>query len=297
MIKTSNKTIQASLLVALSAVLYGFLGYFGTVVISDNISISTMLFWRFLIAGVAMLPFICNKNTFQQLRQSDKRILLYMLIFGAIGYSVSSGAYFLAAQYTGTGLAMVIFFSYPIAVAVSSWIMHGKGFNFVTSLTLLVMVIGLVLIQHSAAVTFSWIGIGFSVLAALGYAFYVVGSKKISSPTLDPNLLTFIVCLSCAGTFLLMALYDNSFLVPQTPKSWMNLLALGIFATAIPIQLMLKGLKYISSMRASIISVIEPLMTVFVGILLLNESISQLQALGAVMILGGTLLVQFQKDL
>jgi drug/metabolite transporter (DMT)-like permease len=60
---------------------------------------------------------------------------------------------------------------------------------------------------------------------------------------------------------------------------------------------MLEGLKYISSLRASIISVLEPLVTVVLGVILLNESISNLQILGSCLILGSTLLVQFNRGL
>jgi drug/metabolite transporter (DMT)-like permease len=85
--------------------------------------------------------------------------------------------------------------------------------------------------------------------------------------------------------------------MPETLKSWLYILAVGIIATALPIQLMLKGLKYISSMRASIISVVEPLVTVFVGVILLQETISYLQFIGVFVILASALLVQFQKEL
>ncbi len=52
-----------------------------------------------------------------------------------------------------------------------------------------------------------------------------------------------------------------------------------------------------SSMRAAIISVLEPLVTVFVGVLLLNESLTHLQMLGAAIIISSALLVQFQKEI
>jgi drug/metabolite transporter (DMT)-like permease len=50
-------------------------------------------------------------------------------------------------------------------------------------------------------------------------------------------------------------------------------------------------------MRASIISVLEPLVTVVVGIILLNESISNVQLIGGLLILSSALVVQFQKGL
>jgi drug/metabolite transporter (DMT)-like permease len=164
-------------------------------------------------------------------------------------------------------------------------------------LSLMTMTTGLILLRDSPTHPFDAMGIFFGIMAAICYAFYVVGSKHIASYTIDSNVLTMMVCLGCAFIFLILSIASHNFVLPKTIKSWLYLFSLGIFATALPIQLMLKGLKYISSMRASIISVLEPLVTVLVGILLLKESISHLQLIGAFIILGSALLIQFQKEL
>lgn len=292
-----KKIFQASLLVAVSGILYGFLGFLGTIIIKENISIVTMLFWRFLIAGSWISLFIFKKKSMQIIDSIDKKTFIFMFILGAIGYAGSSQFYFVASQYTGTGLAMVIFFCYPIIVALASWLIHSKKLNIATIITLITMVLGLFLLRDSATQQFNRIGILFGIIAAFCYAFYVIGSKHIASITIDSNVLTTIVCFGCAFIFLILSITSHSLSLPSTLKSWVFLFALGILATALPIQLMLEGLKYVSSTRASIISVLEPLVTVFVGVLLLDESVSHLQILGTIIILGSALLVQFQKEL
>ncbi len=293
-----KKIFQASLLVALSGILYGFLGYFGTGILKENTSISTMLFWRFFIAGCWMILFIIKKNPAEQaIGPIDKRILLFMFFIGAIGYAGSAGFYFIATQYIGTGLAMVIFFSYPLMVALFSWIVQRKQFNLGTILALLIMMIGLILLKNSTEYSLSIIGILFGMVSATCYAFYLIGSKKFSSTIVNSKILTIMVCFGCAFIFLALSVSTGSFVFPNSIKNWLYFLVLGILITALPIQLMFEGLKYVSTMRASIISVLEPLVTVFVGVLLLDESVSYLQALGSSIILGSALLVQFQGEL
>jgi len=294
----NNKTIQASLLVAISGILYGFLGYMGTKIIDENLSIPMMLFWRFLVAGLWMSLFFAKKQLKnKKLARADKRTLCYTFLFGAIGYSGSCGFFFMASQYTGTGVAMVIFFSYPIAVALCNCFLHKEAMKIGTGISLLAITLGLFLLRDSTNHPISLVGILLGVLAALSYAFYVIGSKRFSSLNVDSTLLTMVVCFSCAFIFCLLAVADHSFVVPHSLRTWGYILGLGIFVTALPIQLMLEGLKHISSMRASIISVLEPLVTVLVGILLLNESISSIQLLGVIILLGSTILIQFQKGL
>ncbi len=294
----NKNPLQASLLVALSGILYGFLGYLGTKLIETDLSISMMLFWRFTIAGLWMLIFCvrshCKTQSFSKV---NKRALCYMFVIGAIGYTGSSGFFFVASEYTGTGLAMVIFFSYPIAIALYSCLMHKKVLKLGTVCTLVAITTGLFLLRDSSNHPISLLGIFFGLLSSITYAFYVIGCKRFSSLNMDSAILTTVVCFSCSVVFLVLALFNHSLAFPSSLKAWIYILGLGIFVTAIPIQLMLEGLKRISSLRASIISVLEPLVTVLVGVLLLNESISTIQMVGVIILLGSTLLIQFQKEL
>jgi drug/metabolite transporter (DMT)-like permease len=220
-----------------------------------------------------------------------------MFMLGAIGYAGCSGFYFLSSAYIGTGLAMVIFFSYPIMIALGSWLIHRHKLNGGIVLTLIVMTTGLFLIRNSSSETINVLGISFGIINALCYAFYVMGSKQLSTVNLDSNVFTIMVCLGSSFIFLILSLFSHTFVFPATLKNWEYLLAIGVLATALPIQLMLEGLKYVSSLRASIISVLEPLVTVVLGVILLNESISDLQIVGSLLILGSTLLVQFNRGL
>jgi len=256
-----------------------------------------MLFWRFFIAGIWISFFVIKDFDKNKFKQTHFRSLLYMFFLGAIFYACASELYFIASPYIGTGLAMVIFFSYPILVALISWILKENHFNLVSIFMLAFMCGGLFLLQDNSNNKFDIAGISLALLSSLGYALYVIGSKKISSLTIDTKLLTTAVCFGCAFIFLIISLFTHTLAFPHTLKNCLLLLAFGILSTAIPIQLMLIGLRYISSIRASIISVLEPLVTLLVGIALLHESISHMQLLGAFIILASALFVQFQKDL
>lgn len=293
----SNKTLKASLLVALSGILYGFLGFLGTKLLEEEIDISTMLFWRFFIAGVCMFPFIIKNNSAKKLFSIDKPILFFTLILGAMGYAGSSGLYFVACEYTGTGLAMAIFFSYPIVIALTTWVTEKNHFNFKTLALLIIMTLGLGLLRDTSESSISLLGIGFGIASAISYAGYMIITKKYASGSLDSTMQTMLVSFGSAILFLILSLKSGSFFVPHTLKAWIYLVGLSVFVTALPIQLMIEGLKQISSMRASIISVLEPVVTVFVGILLLEESLTMIQALGIMTILVCATLVQFQRKL
>lgn len=286
----NNHVYKACFLVLLSGFLYGFLGYFGTKILQQNMSVQTMLAWRFSIAAGWMLLFSIKNSSFKKKDVIDKQFLLAVFIMGAMGYAGSSLFYFLASQYIGTGLAMVIFFSYPVAVALFSWVAYKKMLNAKIILLLLLMLVGLFLLQPVTKAAFNFFGILFAILAAISYAFYIIRSKQFSA--MDSNLISLIVCCSCAIIFLVWSMAIHSISWPNSLNSWLYVFALGILATAVPIQLMLLGLKHMGALHASIISVLEPLVTVFVGILWLHESLSMLQMLGMGLVLCSVIVIQ-----
>jgi drug/metabolite transporter (DMT)-like permease len=270
--------------IILSGFLYGFLGYFGVNAMKSSPDIANMLFWRFFIASVFIALVMLPKLKEMKI---DWSTMFAILIGSAIFYGTSTSAYFASSTHIGTGLAMVIFFTYPAIVVLCNRFFYkhhiSKGYYISVALILL----GLILLADIGA-DFNYLGILLGLLSAAGYAFYIMTSKKYNQ--LHPLLSAFMVSMGCTIFCLMIALYGKTFTVPTDLSFWLHGLGLGIIATALPILLLLKGLQYISSAKASILGVLEPVFVVIIGVLLLGEDIKLLQALGVAIILGGAVL-------
>ena len=282
MMKSSDQ--RGSLYAILSGFLYGFLGYFGISAIHGNLSASTMLFWRFLIASI--LVFIIFLPQLRTLKSSSKQMLIAFL-GGAFFYGLSTMLYFYASLYIGSGLSMVIFFTYPVLIMLINYFFYGQSIPGIYYVATLIILIGMVLLIDMDEVGFDLLGIGLGLASSFFYACYIVSSKKNIMP---PSLSTLMVCLGCMTTSLIVALLDNTLIVPKAMSTWLNLLGIGVVATVIPILLMLHSLKYISSEKASLLSVLEPVFVVIFGVLLLGETLKPIHALGVVFVLAGALL-------
>ena len=227
----------------------------------------------------------------------NRRALFYLFLLGVISYAGSSALYFMASQYIGTGLSMVIFFSYPIIIAFVSWLLYRQRLRIGTILALFCMLAGLFLLQSALPHSFKIMGFFYGILSAIFYALYILLNKRFCSTAIDPATLTTAICFSCAAIFITFSLITNQFMLPHCVKTWIYFLILGIFVTALPMQLMLKGLQHISAMRASIISVLEPIISLIMGMLLLGESVSQVQILGSLILISSVVFVHIQKEL
>lgn len=287
--------IRGALLVAFSGLLYGFMAFFGTELISINLTVTTMLFWRFFVAMIWVLVSAAwqKKKIFRD--PPNHSTLLQIILLGGASYSLGSLFFFLASKYTGTGVAMVIFFCFPVFVTLFSWVTTSWRMNIHAAMSLIAIIAGLMLLKGHGSHRLSLTGIIFAILAGISYAIYVIYSKN-NIKNIDSNLLTFLVCLGNTLIFFVLSCATKSFYIPHTLHAWFYISALGIVATAIPIQLLLDGIKHISPIKASILSVLEPVVTLLVGVTLLNESMSGVQAAGIMIILFGAILIQFERQ-
>ena len=255
---------RGSLYAILSGFLYGFIGYFGLSAINGNLSASTMLFWRFLIASLLM--FIIVIPQLKNLRYDYKSMLLAFLA-GAFYYGLSTLLYFYASLYIGSGMSMVIFFTYPVVIMLFNYFFYGSLIPKSYYLAIAIIFLGMLLLIDMNEVWFDLLGIALGLASSFFYACYMIASKNNK---LSPNLSTLMVCLGCMSTSLVVACFERSLVIPQSIDVWFNLLGISVVATVIPIVLMLHSLKYLSSEKASLLSVLEPVFVVIFGVLLLG---------------------------
>lgn len=279
-----TKQQQGALYAISSGLCYGLVGYFGINVMHTGLSVCTMLFWRFLIATVFMLVILIPyyRTSIRSSRENFK-----ILFYGMAFYSTSAIVYFIASQHMGTGLAMVIFFSFPAVVMVLNFIFYKTRIRAIYLIAFSLIVIGMMCLVDIQNFKYNILGIGLGILSAILYALYIISSKKI---TLSPMLSTLMVSAGCMITCLAFSWLDSSFNIPNDPKSWIDIIGLALICTVLPILLLLQGLKYISSEKASILSVMEPIAVVITGIILLGETVTNTQYMGIVIILCGALM-------
>lgn len=272
-----------------SGLLYGLLGFFGINLMNEGMSIACVSFWRFFISFLFLVIIILSQK---RVNLSNHKELFKGFVIGAIFYSAPSMLFFLACKYISSGQSMVIFFIYPVFVMILNWIFEKQAIKPHYFLSFVIILLGLILLLDLNEIDFDVIGIGASILSAISYSFYIFLSKRIK---LTPVYSTTMVSLGCAVTSGVLALAENSLSIPNTDITWLYSIGLGLFCSAIPILLMLGAMKYISSDKASLLSVLEPVFSVIFGVFLLNEAIKANTIIGVVLTLFGVMTITMNK--
>ena len=131
MLSQKRKSLIGFSLVGLASVLFGSLGYFGLEIMKSGLVVEEMLFWRFSISTILLLPFM--------LLEKFKPISLKtfsLIVFCVAVYSFGAWIYFLAVVEIGTGLSMVLFFIFPVIVCLLNWSVKGEKSSYTTFISL-----------------------------------------------------------------------------------------------------------------------------------------------------------------
>jgi drug/metabolite transporter (DMT)-like permease len=295
-----DKQMKGTILVALSGVLYGTIGYFGTGLFHAGLSVIDLLFWRFLSSVLWLMLFggLASRSLdiWRGFSRYEWQTLGLFFVLGAICYGGGTVLYFQSSFLIGTGLAMVLFFTYPLLVVAYSALSQRRWPAGVTWLSLLLIIIGCMMIGCGDIGQVNWEGIILAVISGMAYGVYILASKDRAS-VVSPLLATFTVCLGNVVGFWAYILVTNQVLYwPQNSSVIWNIALFGLIGTVLPILLLLQGVKLVSATKTAIISVLEPVTVLLVGVWFLNEPVSWIQGIGAVVILSSALVIQLARE-
>ncbi len=274
-----------------SGLCFGLLGYFGVTLMQANFSVYNMLFWRFVV-GIIVVA-LCLLPQSQTIFKKPKE-LVKVFLYGVSFYSITAILYFIACKYISTGLAMVTFFTYPVMVILLNKFLYKSEIPKTYYGAVGLILFGMFFLGGNHEAAFDFFGLFLGVASAATYACYLIASKN---STVSPLVSTLMVSIGSALTCLVAAVVDGTFFVPHDPGAWLNIIAVGTLCTALPILLLLRALQYISSEKASLLSVLEPVFVLIFGMILLGETVTSTQMVGVIIVLFGAVLTLFGKRL
>jgi drug/metabolite transporter (DMT)-like permease len=271
------------LLVLLSAAAFGSLAIFGRFAYVAGLDTVTLLFLRFSFSALLMAALLTARRE----AWPRGRVLLALVGMGAIGYVGQSFAYMTAIQYASAGLVALLLYLYPTFVALLSVI-------FLKARLTPLKVIALCLATLGAALTAQpqggqWTGVVLAVAAAVIYAVYIVVGAGVMQQVSAVGSST--VIFASAGLVYGVMAAAQGLHEPVTPAGWGSVAGIVLFATVIPVVAFLAGLKRIGPTDASLLSTLEPLVTVLLAAVFLGESLPLASLVGGALILVAVILL------
>lgn len=284
------------LLVLASAVLFSTKSIFIKLAYDEAVDPVTLLTFRMLFAlpfFLAMLWLARRHGPPPSLRRRD---WLALLLLGFAGYYLASLLDFIGLQYISAGLERLVLFLYPTLTVLITALVLKRPVRSRTWLAIVISYVGMALVvwqdvQHPS--TQLWLGMSLVFASALAYAAYLVGSGEMIQrlgATYFTGIVLSIASLCCLLHFLLTRPLGA---LQVSPRVLILGLVLAIVCTVMPASLLTHGIRRIGASRAALIGAVGPVSTLYLGYVVLGETLSGLQLVGSACVLAGVLLVSW----
>lgn len=265
----------------IALLLFGSNGIVASYILLNSYEI---VYLRTLIGSIFLIfIFALSKQKVQFWK--NKSDFLYLIISGV---AMGASWMFLYEAYAqiGVSIATLAYYCGPVIVMILSPLIFKEKMTTAKLLGFLAVIIGMLCV-NGQAFTEGKISLGliFGILSALMYVVMVVFNKKATSITGLENATCQLVI-----SFLTVAIFmsfKQGLFVDIVDGNLMPILILGVVNTGVGCYFYFSSIGRLPVQSVSILGYLEPLSALIFSTAILGEKLSLVQAIGAVLILGG----------
>ncbi len=267
-------------LVLLSAVCFSSTTASAVVSYEAGANVLAVITIRFVVGVVLLALLLRFTGVPLALPRRDRWVSL------ALGLFLGGQSFFLysAFERIPIGLAMIIFYAYPLMVGVVESLIGNERMSRALWIALVVAFVGLGLVFNVSGDGLNTPGVVYAVLAGLGWGgLAIAGSRVIRGG--DSRPVTLHMQASAAAVYVLLCLVSGDVELPRTGTGWAAYLVMPLFYT-VAVTAFFAAVGIIGSVRASLIMNFEPVSTITLGFLILGQVLTGIQILGAALVVG-----------
>lgn len=235
-------------------------------------------------------------------RSTEKMDLLWMFLFGFLGYYLASYLDFQGLKYVKASVERLILFIYPSLILLISFFFLKKKVTRVQILAIAISYVGIafVFLPELQIGTNSNVLLGGTLvfLSGLSYASYIVGSGWLI-PKIGASIFTsycmIVSCLLVLGHFFIQGgVWPDLFHFPK--EVYFIALLMAFFSTVVPSYLISFAVKSLGANQFAIFASLGPISTIVLAFFFLGETLSWIQFVGGFTVIGGILVAEKFKS-
>ncbi len=280
--------LSGVLFAVVSASGFAVLGLFAKLIYGEGFAVPQALAWRFTVAAVFLWAYLLIAKKYRH----PARLYGKLALLGLFGFTPQAGLYFLTVSYLEPGLTSLLLYLYPAFVVIFGILFLRRKPGSTQILALALSLTGCVLTFWTRG-NYPMIGYVLGVTVALAYAGYILVTERVLAGV-DPVFATTVIMTVAAAFYWMLSVSGG---VVRFPASWQavaGILGVAVISTMLPVITLFAALKRIGSADASLVSTVEPLITICVSALVLGERLGPLQLAGGAFILASLLVLNLR---
>ena len=274
---TPSGTGRARLGLIVSMTVFGTIGLFVRRI--EITSAELALCRAGLAAAFLLLYFLVTRR---HLRLSEIKKSLWLLLASGAAMGINWMLLFEAYKFTTISLATLSYYLAPVLVTALCPLLFHERMTRTQLICFLMSTLGVALIIGSGGVPR---GILFGVSAAVFYATVILLNKYITGvPALERTFVQFLAAILVLTPY--VALTSGFHPGVMSTTGWVNLLIVGLVHTGLTYCMYFSAIRALPGQESSLLSYIDPIVSVLVSVLLLGEPLAPVQIVGVVLFLG-----------
>lgn len=272
-----------------AAIFFGLMPIWVKLAYATGLTVLDFTLLRSGMAAAMLGGFILyRKIDFRIERQQLGPMLLSSTLFTATILTL-----YLSYKYVSAGVATSLHYLFPVLVMLLAYFIYDEKLQLHKWMALLISLAGIYLIADSGGSSFSPQGVGLAIGSAVCFAIYALTINHPQLKKMDSLVLALYLCVSAFIISLALLLVQGKWPLIITIKGLYYTGLVSFFCTALALIFFIKGAQSIGSVNASILSTIEPVVSLVAGIIILHEPLTWYTSLGCTMIIVAVILIGF----
>lgn len=276
----------------LAAFIYGFTPILGKLSYLEGSNSFSLTFYRSLLT-LPMLFVILKVNKVPlSVTKTDLKKLTILSILGPVLTALTLyGAY----NYISVGMTTTIHYIYPVLVASACVVFFKEKLSKEKLIALILSTIG-ILLFFEGDFSGSILGIIIALISGMTYASFIVFMDKSGINTMFPFKISFYLCIVSTILLFIFGIITNALVFNMSMLGWFYTILVAIFVSVLANTLMAVAIKNTGSTITAIVGMFEPITSVILGVIFLNEILSFKNIVGCILILIAVLILTLVRD-
>ena len=282
---------MASWFILISAVLFGISPILTKVAYGYGVSPLTVLAIRAAFAAVCLWVglFFAGRRV-----RVSLSTLASLVMLGSTLLPLQVFAYFQALAYMPASSASILGYTYPLHVAWMGWVFLRERVRRFELFILAAILFGAVLVARQTLVLGELRGVLAIGASTLSFALYLVIARRLLQDV-HPLMVMAVLLPVSAAAFCGAALTQGQLRINIPPPALLATLGSATLGGLLGPLLQFWGLRSTAAARTAMLGMLEPVVTVSLSILLLNDAMTLLRGIGIAIVMSGIVTLQLRR--
>lgn len=283
------RTLKGCIFAIISAIIYGSMPLMAKYIYADGVTPFTLVFLRNMFS---LLPLGILAYREQRTLKIPLPLLPKVTLIALLGCCLTPILLFTSYRFIASGPATVFHFAYPSFVVLGEILFLRKKVQASSIISILFCTVGICLF-YSPEETFNLTGSILSLLSAVTFAAYVVMLSRFDRSRLSGFLFTFYVILMSTVSAFCICVATNNLVFPATASGWGLCVLFSLLVTTCAVVLFQQSAFLIGGEGTSILSTLEPITSVIIGVAIFHEPFGIRLLTGTVLVIIASVITVF----